>query len=350
MHVAVVMGGYSDESVISLKSGQLILNHLDSSKYKPFEVHILVDEWYCLVDNQKYPINKADFSFTKDNQTIKFDMVINTVHGTPGEDGHLQAYWELLELPYTGCGYYQSSLTFNKRDTYLTASIYFDKENSNMQELVFFTRYSFFHDLVKNGIKKQIELGSWEMVNSPEKADKEIYFELSRDYFPAELKYLRKNKKGIKFVSLDSGNKFNIEANNKGKNNSSGGGGTGAYSDENNYNTKSVLVFDDGSRWEGNIINKTTREISKNGWVGNTIKKTPEGHGIMYYTDGSVYKGTYYGGNRSGYGEMYYINGSVYKGQWLNGQKSGRGELIETNGQKSILILPILLILGTLVG
>ena len=125
---------------------------------------------------------------------------------------------------------------------------------------------------------------------------------------------------------------------NKGKNNSSGGGGTGAYSDENNYNTKSVLVFDDGSRWEGNIINKTTREISKNGWVGNTIKKTPEGHGIMYYTDGSVYKGTYYGGNRSGYGEMYYINGSVYKGQWLNGQKSGRGELIETNGQKSILV------------
>lgn len=57
--------------------------------------------------------------------------------------------------------------------------------------------------------------------NSPEKADKEIYFELSRDYFPAELKYLRKNKKGIKFVSLDLGNKFNIEANNKGKNNSS---------------------------------------------------------------------------------------------------------------------------------
>lgn len=124
---------------------------------------------------------------------------------------------------------------------------------------------------------------------------------------------------------------------NKGKNNSIGGG-TGAYSDENNYNTKSVLVFDDGSRWEGNIINKTTREISKNGWVGNTIKKTPEGHGIMYYTDGSVYKGTYYGGKRSGYGEMYYINGSVYKGQWLNDQKSGRGELIKSDGQKSILV------------
>jgi D-alanine-D-alanine ligase len=117
MNVAVVMGGYSDESVISLRSGQLILNHLDKSKYNPFEVHILLNEWYCLIDQVKYPINKADFSFTKDNEVIKFDVISNTIHGTPGEDGHLQAYWELLEIPYTGCGFYQSSLTFNKRDT-----------------------------------------------------------------------------------------------------------------------------------------------------------------------------------------------------------------------------------------
>jgi len=117
MNVAVVMGGYSDESVISLRSGQLILNHLDVSKYQIFEIHILLNDWYCLIDNQKYPINKADFSFIKDNQSIHFDVAVNTVHGTPGEDGHLQAYWELLELPYTGCNFYQSSLTFNKRDT-----------------------------------------------------------------------------------------------------------------------------------------------------------------------------------------------------------------------------------------
>jgi len=117
MNVAVVMGGYSDESVISLRSGQLILNHLDKSKYQIFEIHILLNDWYCLIEQQKYPINKADFSFTKENQTIKFDVAVNTVHGTPGEDGHLQAYWELLEIPYTGCSFYQSSLTFNKRDT-----------------------------------------------------------------------------------------------------------------------------------------------------------------------------------------------------------------------------------------
>lgn len=117
MNVAVVMGGYSDESVISLRSGQLILNNLDKSKYQVFEVHILLNDWYCLIDGTKYPINKADFSFTKDNQTIHFDVISNTIHGTPGEDGHMQAYWELLEIPYTGCGFYQSSLTFNKRDT-----------------------------------------------------------------------------------------------------------------------------------------------------------------------------------------------------------------------------------------
>ena len=117
MNVAVVMGGYSEESVISLRSGQLILNNLDKSKYQPFEIHILLNEWYCLVDGVKYPINKADFSFVKDNQTIKFEVAVNTIHGTPGEDGHMQAYWELVDLPYTGCTFYQSALTFNKRDT-----------------------------------------------------------------------------------------------------------------------------------------------------------------------------------------------------------------------------------------
>jgi D-alanine-D-alanine ligase len=117
MNVAVVMGGYSDESVISLRSGQLILNNLDKNKYQIFEVHVLLNEWYCLIEEIKYPINKADFTFTKDNQIIKFDVISNTIHGTPGEDGHMQAYWELLEIPYTGCNFYQSALTFNKRDT-----------------------------------------------------------------------------------------------------------------------------------------------------------------------------------------------------------------------------------------
>ena len=117
MNIAVVMGGYSDESVISIRSGQLILNNLDRSKYTPFEVHILPEGWHVLDNRTKYAINKADFSFEKDGITITFGAAVNTIHGTPGEDGHMQSYWELIGLPYTGCGFYQSALTFNKRDT-----------------------------------------------------------------------------------------------------------------------------------------------------------------------------------------------------------------------------------------
>ncbi|RYZ82634.1 MAG: D-alanine--D-alanine ligase, partial [Proteobacteria bacterium] len=115
-NVAIVMGGYSDESVISIRSGQLILNNIDRTKYIPFEVHILPDGWFAIMGGNKYPINKSDFSFDA-GAKFSFDVIVNTIHGTPGEDGHMQAYWELLEIPYTGCGFYQSALTFNKRDT-----------------------------------------------------------------------------------------------------------------------------------------------------------------------------------------------------------------------------------------
>ncbi|ALM48237.1 D-alanine--D-alanine ligase [Flavobacterium psychrophilum] len=117
MNVAVVMGGYSDESVISIRSGQLILKNLDRNKYTPYEIHILPEGWNVLVDGNKYPINKGDFSFEKEGGKVTFDVAVNTIHGTPGEDGHMQSYWELIDLPYTGCGFYQSALTFNKRDT-----------------------------------------------------------------------------------------------------------------------------------------------------------------------------------------------------------------------------------------
>jgi D-alanine-D-alanine ligase len=117
MNIAVVMGGYSDESVVSLRSGQLILNNLDKEKYNTYEIHILLEGWFAIFKEEKFPINKADFSFSDGFSITHFDVILNTVHGTPGEDGHLQAYWELLEIPYAGCNYYQSSLTFNKRDT-----------------------------------------------------------------------------------------------------------------------------------------------------------------------------------------------------------------------------------------
>ena len=117
MKVAVVMGGYSGECGISLKSGQLILNNLDRNKYEVFEVHILNEGWFLVEGEQKYPISRGDFSVEKNGQKITFDVIVNIIHGTPGEDGLLQAYWKLIGIPFTGCDFYQSALTFNKRDT-----------------------------------------------------------------------------------------------------------------------------------------------------------------------------------------------------------------------------------------
>lgn len=117
MKVAVVMGGYSGECGISLKSGQLILSNLDRNKYEVFEVHILNEGWFLIENQKKYPVSRGDFSAEKDGQKITFDMIVNIIHGTPGEDGLLQAYWKLIGIPFTGCDFYQSALTFNKRDT-----------------------------------------------------------------------------------------------------------------------------------------------------------------------------------------------------------------------------------------
>lgn len=115
--VAVVMGGYSDEYKVSLKSGQLIYDSIDRSRYEPYKVVILQDSWYVEINQEKYDLNKGDFSFSLDNEKVSFDVIFNIIHGTPGEDGYLQAYWDILGIPYTGCGHYLSALTFNKKDT-----------------------------------------------------------------------------------------------------------------------------------------------------------------------------------------------------------------------------------------
>ena len=118
-NVAVVMGGYSDEYKVSLKSGQLVYDSLDRELYNVYKVVILKDEWYFLDDRgQKAPINKSDFSVSLTSGfQVKFDACFNIIHGRPGENGELQAYWNTIGQKYTGCDFYQSALTFNKKDT-----------------------------------------------------------------------------------------------------------------------------------------------------------------------------------------------------------------------------------------
>ncbi|MCC8360718.1 D-alanine--D-alanine ligase [Salinimicrobium sediminilitoris] len=116
-NVAIAMGGFSSEYRISINSGNVVYNNLDRSKYNPYRVHILQKEWFVIGENDEpYPINRSNFTVTIDGKLITFDCVFNTIHGTPGENGLLQAYLELLDIPQTSCDFYQSALTFNKRD------------------------------------------------------------------------------------------------------------------------------------------------------------------------------------------------------------------------------------------
>ncbi len=116
-NIAILMGGYSNEFDISIQSGNVVYKHLDKNLYTPYRIHITKKGWFYVDDsNKKYPIDKNDFSLTQNNSKITFDAAFNIVHGTPGEDGLLQAYFELIEIPQTACDFYQAALTFNKRD------------------------------------------------------------------------------------------------------------------------------------------------------------------------------------------------------------------------------------------
>ena len=123
--IAIIMGGYSSEVNISLKSGNVVYKYLDANKFIGYRIHILKSKWVYVDDNDdEHPINKNDFSVHFKDQIIKFDCVFNAIHGTPGEDGLMQAYFELLGIKQTSCNYYQAALTFNKRDLLSTLKPY----------------------------------------------------------------------------------------------------------------------------------------------------------------------------------------------------------------------------------
>lgn len=112
------MGGFSSEVNISLTSGSVVYKHLDREKFTSFRVHILKEKWVALDDQEnEYLIDKNNFSFLMDGKSIIFDCVFNAIHGNPGENGVLLAYFDLVGIKHTSAPYYQMALTFNKRDT-----------------------------------------------------------------------------------------------------------------------------------------------------------------------------------------------------------------------------------------
>jgi D-alanine--D-alanine ligase len=136
-NVAIIWGGYSSEIVVSEKSMNGIYSFMDKEKYNIYKIRIDRNNWTAEIDGHQYLIDKNDFSIIHNNDKINIDFAYITIHGTPGEDGHLQAYFDMLSIPYSSCGMTASALTFNKFicNNYLKSfgilvadSIYLNKE------------------------------------------------------------------------------------------------------------------------------------------------------------------------------------------------------------------------------
>ena len=112
-NIAVITGGEASERGISLKSADVVCNHLNKDNYNVFKIIIDGNNWIVERNSPLY-IDKNDFSFTVEGHKIVFDAVFMALHGTPAEDGKLQGYFDLLKIPYNACGVLQAALTFDK--------------------------------------------------------------------------------------------------------------------------------------------------------------------------------------------------------------------------------------------
>ena len=114
-NIAIISGGYSGESVISIESAKFVVKHLNSKKYKGYLVIIDNSGWYHLDNkNRRYDINRNDFSLNLEEGKINFHKVFNIIHGDPGENGKITSYFEMLGIPSTSSTSVIAALTFNK--------------------------------------------------------------------------------------------------------------------------------------------------------------------------------------------------------------------------------------------
>ena len=114
INIAIVAGGDSGEYAISMLSGEQVEQQIDRKLFQPFLIEIKGDSWLYSKDGSEYPVDKNDFSLHLPGTHIRFDVVFNAIHGTPGENGKLQGYLDMLAIPYTSSDVITSALTFNK--------------------------------------------------------------------------------------------------------------------------------------------------------------------------------------------------------------------------------------------
>lgn len=111
------MGGYSSEAGISIQSGNVVYKNLNKDKFNVFRILILREKWVYQDENEReHPMNMADFTTTVNGYKTKFDFVFNAIHGHPGEDGTILAYFDLLGIRHSSAPFYQMAVAFNKRD------------------------------------------------------------------------------------------------------------------------------------------------------------------------------------------------------------------------------------------
>ena len=122
-NIALVAGGYSGEYVISIGSASVAETFIDPSKYNVYKIIVEREKWYhTTAEGVEIAVDRADFTLKIGHKKVKFDAALMIIHGTPGEDGKLQGYFDMLDIPYTSCDAATSALTFNKRFTVATAA------------------------------------------------------------------------------------------------------------------------------------------------------------------------------------------------------------------------------------
>lgn len=148
LNIAFVTGGFSGEAEISYKSAITIEKNIDKERWNLYKIDITIDGWfYELSTGKKIEVDKNDFSITIDEEKITFDAVLIGIHGTPGEDGKLQGYFDTLHIPYTSCDAGTSALTFNKSFTVAVAA--FNDINVSRSVLLFKNNFTSPDEIVK---------------------------------------------------------------------------------------------------------------------------------------------------------------------------------------------------------
>ena len=147
-NIAFVTGGFSGEAEISYKSAVTIEKNIDKERWNLYKIDIRTDGWFYESSGNKIEVDKNDFSLTIEEEKITFDAVLIGIHGTPGEDGKLQGYFDTLHIPYTSCDAATSALTFNKSFTVAVAA--FSGINVSRSKLLFKNNFKSPDELVKS--------------------------------------------------------------------------------------------------------------------------------------------------------------------------------------------------------